>query len=402
MRWTAHEPGQDSRCLYGINRARCWDEFLTSLSYQAAPTLNYVFADQQGNIGYSLAGKIPIRSQVPSLLPLDGWNQKNEWKGYVAFDELPRLYNPREGAIATANHRIVNSSYPYYLSHFFEPPHRIHRIQELLTSKEHFTIDEMAAMQMDLVSLHAKRCIDILKLDLVQLKSDNPRLDDAAHRLLRWDGKCHEKSVEATLFHVFYRRLMANLFVPALGQELFEAYGEIFNQCLTPTDQILGDPNSLWFSAQSRSELVAKSLQETCEELTQAFGDNMANWKWGRIHTLILSHSLGRIKLLRPMLATGPVSSPGDGTTINMGFYRHSSSYQHTVGASLRFIIDVGRWDQSRFVLLSGQSGHLFSPYYRDQTALWRNGQSIRIHCSDNEMASAQSLVLEPIPSAVP
>ena len=402
MRWTAHEPGQDSRCLYGINRARCWDEFLTSLSYQAAPTLNYVFADQQGNIGYSLAGKIPIRSQVPSLLPLDGWNQKNEWKGYVAFDELPRLYNPPEGAIATANHRIVNSSYPYYLSHFFEPPHRIHRIQELLTSKEHFTIDEMAAMQMDLVSLHAKRCIDTLKLDLVQLKNDSPRLDDAAHRLLRWDGKCHEKSVEATLFHVFYRRLMANLFVPALGQELFEAYGEIFNQCLTPTDQILGDPNSPWFSAQSRSELVAKSLQETCEELTQAFGDNMANWKWGRIHTLILSHSLGRIKLLRPMLATGPVSSPGDGATINMGFYRHSSSYQHTVGASLRFIIDVGRWDQSRFVLLSGQSGHLFSPYYRDQTALWRNGQSIRIHCSDNEMASAQSLVLEPIPSVVP
>src|SRR5207244_1044464 len=217
MRWTAHEPGQDSRCLYGINRARCWDEFLTSLSYQAAPTLNYVFADQQGNIGYSLAGKIPIRSQVPSLLPLDGWNQKNEWKGYIPFDELPRLYNPPEGAIATANHRIVDSSYPYYLSHFFEPPHRIHRIQEL-----------------------------------------------------------------------------------------FEAYGEIFNQCLTPTDQILGNPNSPWFSAQSRSELVAKSLQETCEELTQAFGDNMANWKWGRIHTLILSHSLGRIKLLRPMLATGP------------------------------------------------------------------------------------------------
>src|SRR5439155_504968 len=160
-------------------------------------------------------------------------------------------------------------------------------------------------MQMDLVSLHAKRCIDTLKLDLVQLKNDSPRLDDAAHRLLLWDGRCHEKSVEATLFHVFYRRLMANLFIPALGQELFEAYGEIFNQCLTPTDQILSDPNSPWFSAQSRSELVAKSLQETCEELTQAFGDNMANWKWGRIHTLILSHSLGRIKLLRPMLATG-------------------------------------------------------------------------------------------------
>ncbi|MFQ5904616.1 MAG: penicillin acylase family protein, partial [Candidatus Binatia bacterium] len=61
FKWTAHDPSQELRALYGINRARDWDEFLTSLSYQVAPTLNYVYADARGNIGYSLAGRIPIR-----------------------------------------------------------------------------------------------------------------------------------------------------------------------------------------------------------------------------------------------------------------------------------------------------------------------------------------------------
>jgi penicillin G amidase len=402
LRWTAHEPSQDFHCLYGINRARSWPEFLNSLSYQAAPTLNYLFADHQGNIGYSLAGKIPKRSQAPSLLPLDGWNESNEWKGYIPFDELPRTYNPPDGVIATANHRVVDASYPYYVSYFFEPPYRIERIRELLGSKESFSIDDMAGIQMDTLSLHAKDCINTLRADLVRLKSDDPRVSEAADRLLRWDGTCQEASVEASLFHVFHHRLMANLLVPALGKEFFHTYVEIFNQCLMPIAQILSAPNSPWFSAQPRRETVARALQESCKELEQAIGADMASWQWGRIHTLTLSHALGRVKLLRPALSIGPFQTPGDGVTINMGFYRHSTPYQHAVGASLRCIIDVGRWDQSSFILPSGQSGHLSSPYYQDQTDLWRKGKSIRIHFNHEDADARSRLILEPGSSAKP
>src|SRR5438132_726522 len=143
LRWTAHEPSQEFRCLVGVNQARDWHEFLDSLAYQSAPTLNYVYADCHGNIGYSLAGKIPLRRGVPSLLPLDGWIEDNDWRGYIPFSDLPRLYNPPEGVIATANNRIVDASYPYYLSHFFEPPSRICRIKELLAVKESFSINDM-------------------------------------------------------------------------------------------------------------------------------------------------------------------------------------------------------------------------------------------------------------------
>jgi penicillin amidase len=84
VRWTAHEPGQELLAVYGINRARDWNEFLQSLSYQVAPTLNYVYADTEGNIGYTLAGRVPIRNRY-SLLPVPGWSNDFEWQGWVPF-----------------------------------------------------------------------------------------------------------------------------------------------------------------------------------------------------------------------------------------------------------------------------------------------------------------------------
>ena len=217
LRWTAHEPSREFRCLVGVNQARDWHEFLDSLAYQSAPTLNYVYADCHGNIGYSLAGKIPLRRRIPSLLPLDGWIQDNDWQGYVPFSELPRIYNPPEGVIATANNRIVDASYPHYLSHFFEPPSRIHRIKELLAVKKSLSINDMESMQNDRVSLYAKELIEILKSDLTQV-SEGEGAQGRYRPTHPVDGSCDEKSVASTIFHVFHHRLMVNLLVPVLGE----------------------------------------------------------------------------------------------------------------------------------------------------------------------------------------
>ncbi|HSE90993.1 MAG TPA: penicillin acylase family protein [Candidatus Binatia bacterium] len=396
LRWTAQEPSHEFRCLYGVNQARDWQEFLDSLVYHSAPTLNYVYADSGGNIGYSLAGKIPLRRRIPTLLPLEGWIEDNDWPGYIPFGELPRIYNPPEGMIATANNRIVDASYPHYLSHFFEPPSRIRRIKELLAVKKTFSIHDMEAMQNDLISLYATELIETLKSDLAHVSEEKGQFKAAADRLIRWDGKCDEKSVASAIFHVFHYRLMANLLVPALGEDLFSAYVEIFNQCLMSTLQILREPNSPWFSTKSRQELVARSLREACAELKLTLGDDLELWQWGKIHSLTLNHPLGRIKLLSPLLSIGTFPSPGDGTTVSLGFYRYSNPYAQTVGASLRFIVDVGGWAQSGFILAAGQSGHLFSPHYSDQTGLWRAGRYIGIETPEDKKPSESVLFLMP------
>lgn len=127
----------------------------------------------------------------------------------------------------------------------------------------------------------------------------------------------------------------------------------------------------------------------------------MEFWAWGKIHELIINHALARVKFLRPLLSIGPFPAPGDGTTVNMGFYRHSNPYMQTVGASLRFVIDVGNWQQSRFVLPSGQSGHPLSAHYSDQTALWRDGRNVEFETCENPSDAEHMLLLLPQPNAV-
>ncbi len=396
VRWTAHEPGQDFQSLYGVNQARDWTQFLESLSFHTAPALNFVYADRRGNIGYSLAGKIPNRPRGPSLLPLSGWEKCDDWRGFIPFDELPRIYNPPDGVIATANNKIVDASYPYYLSCFFEPPHRVRRIQELLAAKQTHSLHDLARIQLDSVSRHAQETIQVLKTDLSSIRLEDARGGEAVDRLLSWDGGCEENSVEAAIFHVFHHRLMANLLIPELGEELFPAYLEIFNQCIVPIDQILRNPDSPWFASRSRCDLVALSLREAMLELERELGADIKKWHWGRIHSLSLNHQLGRLSLLRPIVSVGPFASSGDGSTINMGFYRHSDPYRHTVGASLRFVVDLENLDHSSFIMPTGQSGHLNSPYYRDQTNLWLDGGMFSMSTSGIEQAALSRLVLTP------
>jgi penicillin amidase len=397
VRWTAHETGQELRSLYGVNRAVDWQSFLDALSDHGAPSLNFVYADREGNIGYTLAGKIPRRAEAPTLLPLEGWEMKNDWHGYIPFAELPRLYNPPEGVVATANNRIADETYRYYLSHLYEPPPRIRRIEQLLGAREKLSTEDLSAMQLDDVSLHAKEFIEVIRDDLTDLTRDDELTQEAAKRLLSWDGKCSEHSVEAAIFHVFHHCLLANLLGPDLGDELLSAYTEILNQCIAPTDRIFADAHSPWFVARPRAGLVAAALREACGELEAKLGGHLESWRWGRIHQIHMNHALGRFGILKPLLGIGPIPAPGDGMTLNLGFYRHSNPYTQTVGATLRFTVDLNRRNESRFVLASGQSGHPSSPHYRDQTELWRNGRTIALSSDGSDSPSGGHLLLTPV-----
>lgn len=374
LRWCATEPSREIHSVYRLNRARHWREFLAALEYHSAPSLNFVYADRAGNIGYALAGKIPQRRAEPSFQPLAGWEELNEWNGYIPFDQLPRMYNPPSGMIATANNKIVDDAYPHYLSNFFEPPQRARRIETLLRSQERLSADDMARLQLDQRSLHAVELIQALGADLRAIGTSDALIDSAVGQLLAWDGDCAPASVAAAIFHVYHHRLLANLLIPELGDDGFRAYCEILNQCIAPIDAILRDPASRWFARRSRAELVAHSLRQACAELSARFGAKQDRWQWGKVHSLTMNHALGRVALLKPALAIGPIPAGGDGMTVNIGFYRHSNPYAQTVGPALRMVVDFGAPQQSGYILASGQSGHPASPHYGDQTALWRRG----------------------------
>jgi penicillin amidase len=378
-RWVAQEPSREFQSLYNLNCARDWRQFEDALRFHATPSLNFVYADREGNIGYALAGKIPRRVTAPSLLPSNGWDERNDWTGFIEFDELPRLYNPPEGVVANANNRIADAAYPYYLSHLFEPPHRLRRIEQLLGQRERHSPEHAAALQLDHLSLHATDLIAALRGELEAMTGEDKIVTTAAARLLAWDGRCAVASVEAAIFHLMHQRLLRDLLIPVLGENAFHAYIEILNQCIVPTDRIFADPASPWFARRSRNELVKLALVGACSELQTRFGADMERWRWGEVHQLFQHHGLARIDVFKSLVGIGPLPTPGDGMTVGVGFYRHSNPYAQTVGASLRFAIEAGPSLRSGFVLSSGQSGHPTSIHYRDQTDLWLGGRRIDI-----------------------
>jgi penicillin amidase len=260
----------------------------------------------------------------------------------------------------------------------------------------------MAAVQLDHVSLHAKELIESLKNDLAEISDDNRLVQTAAQRLLTWDGNCGESSVEAAIFHAFHHRLLYNLLAPVLGDVLFCSYVEILNQCIVPTDRILRESSAAWFAGRSRFDLVSLSLREACAEISEQLGSNSDRWSWGEIHKLHLNHALGRIDVLKAALSIGPLATPGDGMTVNQGFYRHSNPYTQTVGASLRFAAELGDPLCSGAVLAAGQSGHPTSRHYADQTDLWARGERIPLGGIDEERKRGnQRLLLKPFHATI-
>ena len=380
FRWIAHTPGNEVGLLDGVNRARNWSEFLAGMAHHVTPSLNCVYADTQGNIGYALAGRIPLRrQQEPSWLPLEGWNAAHDWAGTIPFDELPRLYNPPEGIVANANNGIADASYPYYLSDLFEPPYRIERIRRLLTRNTHLDLEDMARIQLDTRSVQAERLLNALHQELSEIAGEEPSLRHCVELLEEWNYDCTVRSAGAAVFHVLYHRLMWNIWGETLGEELFASYTEILNQPVAPLDDILTDPGSIWFRGASRKEVLTTSLQEAQAELTKQQGSDTNRWSWGRLHTLTLAHALGNNNWLAPFFSLGPFPVGGDGVTVSNSYYRHSRPYDQAVGASMRMLVTLSDPIRSSFVIVPGQAGNPVSPQYRDQFELWRSGRAISL-----------------------
>ena len=81
------------------------------------PMQSIVIADVDGNIGLIAPGRVPVRdpaNQIMGRAPSPGWDATYDWKGFIPYEGLPRVYNPAENVLATANTKIVDASLPAF------------------------------------------------------------------------------------------------------------------------------------------------------------------------------------------------------------------------------------------------------------------------------------------------
>jgi penicillin amidase len=380
LRWTGLEPSRELDAFLTTCRARGLEEFRDALKDFALPAQNFLYADRHGSTAYFCAGRFPRRRRGASPFPLDGTSGASEWQGEIPFEHLPSLINPASGLIVTANHRIVDETYPHELTYLWEPPYRARRILELL-ERGGLDAADMAAIQGDIVSLQAVMVVRRVMAPVVAELDGRARR--MAERLLHWDGRMEAESAEAALYHVCYERLRSLVFAERLNRiapELFRGYFSLLHLPVTPVDRILERADAGWMP-QGRGRVVNRAIEEATAFLEAELGAEEA-WAWGRLHAFTLRHPLGGgrdwgSRFLNRMvpLNRGPFPHPGDGMTVNVAAYLLSQPFEPVVGPAYRQIVDLGNLTQSVWVIPGGSSGDPLSRHYSDQIADWRSGR---------------------------
>jgi len=389
LRWTALEPGHMLRCELRYVRARNWEEFTAALRDWSCPPHNFVYADVEGNIGYYQAGWVPQRAQGFGLVPVPGWTGEYEWMGYLPFEELPQAYNPPEGWLATANHKVVDERYPYFISADWEHSLRAQRIVELLRSREKHTIADFQAMQLDDLSLLARRVQPVLAA--VQPEDELARR--AVTYIREWDCRMAADSVAASIYETWLLCFLHRVLDEPLGELADAVIGLGFvplaqtssfgmRTSLLTLSLLTDDPPSPWLvaaapqAADPRQEVLRQALDEAIELLQQELGEDMRGWAWGRLHQAAFNHPLGKVKLLGRLFNRGPFPLGGNQDTLLRAAFAPRLPFSPVIACdSLRMICDLGDWRRSVIVTSSGQSGHPASRHYADQIPLWLKGE---------------------------
>lgn len=401
LRWTALEPGGLDFGFPILGRAKNWAEFIENSSHIAGPGQNSIYADVDGNIGFTIPARIPIRAKGDGALPVPGDTDEYVWKGYIPFEELPRALNPPDGIIATANARTVGPGYKYFLSDRWASPFRTARIYDLLSGRTELTPADLNAVQNDILSVPDKFLAGQLAA-AARIKSPRDvRAQKLIDKLSGWDARTTPDSVETsfvefTRFALFHRLLSPFLDEQVTKYELWEpvsVYNEVWWRDKLFLENVLRERPASWLPKEfaSYDELLMAAADDAVERLTkQTDSGDVANWNWGRLHLLDMAHPLGRSGLLHRFLSIGLIEQGGTIDTVRAMGVGH--------GPAMRFVADLSDFDNSLMEIPAGESGQPGSAYYRDQFADWFAGRPIPAPYSEaaTEKSRVHRLLLVP------
>ncbi len=367
--------------IYGMNHAENWVEFREALRQFHSPQQNVIYADTAGNIGFLAPARVPIRRAGNGQHPVPGWSGEFDWIGFVPFEELPSIDNPRSGIIVNANNKIVPDSFSHLIAVDWPPPYRAERIGSLLSSASgnHDIIDS-TILQQDIFANAASKILP--KLLTAAPKNDRSR--EAIALLQTWDRQMHRNAPEP---------LILQAWVWALGQailadELGPNYREFLDGGTFTIERLIANDSS-WCNDIGTAEMedcsaqIVLALDVALDYLGERFGNDMTTWRWGEAHVARFTHPvIGRIPVLR-QLFTYSVEADGGNDTVNRASPRLGGSpenlFEDVFGAGFRAAYDLGALDRSRFMIATGQSGNPLSGLYGNLAVRWRDGQTVSL-----------------------
>lgn len=360
--------------LRSINSAKNWTDFRNAMKRFTAPEQNMVFADDAGDIGFIAPALIPIRGKGDGSMPSPGWTGEYDWKGFIPFDDLPRGLNPPGGRFVTANQKIVPDSYKYFISRDWDIPNRAVRINQMLDAFKDKKLgpDDFAAMQADTLSLAAEDLVPLM----TAIQPNDARDRHAIERLQAWKFHMDRDLVEPLIFTAWLRELERALFAKKLGP-VFRDYWSfrplVVHGILTAhRDWCVPDGGKQGDCA----AVLATSLHSALDQLAARYGDDMADWTWGRAHVAPFPNQFwSNVPVLRGLFRLD-IPTDGGSDTVNRGEVEYGNEampFADLHGPGLRTIVDLASPADARFLITPGQSANPLSPHYGDLVERWRD-----------------------------
>jgi penicillin amidase len=379
MRWTGFDQVTEANAILGVDKASSYTEFMNAIRLWAVPPQNFMYADDQGNIAVTVAGKFPTRNVhlsdgtdlkvVGSRSLLNGTGDY-EWTDSIPFEDVPHALNPTQGYLTGPNQMSTGSRYPYLiLSGWWPPAARAHRINDLIRNTDKPTFEDMQRFQSDIYDYFASLYVP----RILKATSEAPPADQTTQKAIQylrdWDFQMRKDEVAPTIWSYWL-----SAFYNATTRPVYEGAGLTLSNIIYPTPEtlwllILNDPSSKWFSGDfDRTASVA--LETAVQALTQKLGSDTSSWSWGKVHVLYIRHLSGLAAL-----SEGPFPEDGDAWTLMAAPHIHSDftiNAYSSAGPSWRIVSDLSTGGSSVGVYPGGQSGNVASAHYSDELPLWQ------------------------------
>ena len=408
LQWPGLAPGGAVAAMLRLDRARNFEEFRQALSGWDGPTQSFSYADIDGNIGFQVVARYPIRPGRDGRTPVPGWVDTFDWAGMVPFDMLPRTFNPAKGYIVSANNAVAGPDYRYQINTEADYGYRARRITQLIQGKPGgFSVDDMKGMQADVLDTWALEILPYLRsvslepaaVEIRQREEDRKELSEAKRRkaaeadarelsamqkarerLLAWDGRMTEESADAALFACVFQKLIEEVFRDQYPESRWPATDR--SRLKNDFWFLLKDETNAWWDdnrtpevRERRDDMLGRALRKGYQLAAKRLGKDERRWQWGKLHKATFrSPTLGSsgIKPIEALFNRGPVPVGGGLSELSVSAWSPDKPFDVIHIAMLREIVDLGDLDKSLWVHVPGQSGHPASRHYADSLSAWR------------------------------
>jgi len=377
IRWTALDPSAVDLGLLAMDEAGSLEDAIRVMNRAGGPPQNVVLADAEGRIAWTYLGRFPNRRGFDGSVSQYWSNGGIAWNGFIPPAALPRVIDPPEGYLATANNRTLGREYPYVIGHNYSNSYRAYRIAERLRQMEKVTEADLFELQLDTVSEFFEFYRQLALATLNNAKPLGSFLDEARRDLESWDGRMDADSRGIGLLVRFRQRLADAAFAPVVSRcrEVDANFNYGWREMETPLRALLAEqvPEVLsdgryrdWHS------LILNVLRDSAAELKEKYAvASLAELAWGKINRVAIRHPFSKnAPALSWLLDMPAVESAGCA-----GFCVRVASGGH--GATERMVISPNHPDDGILHMPGGQSGHPLSRHYRDQQPAWQEGMAL-------------------------